>query len=200
MVLEGVTVFLDRDGTLNRDPGYIKSPDQLELFAKVPEALASLKQAGAKLIIVTNQSGIARGLFSQNELEAVHMKLVQLLEAAGVSLDAIYVCPHHPDDGCDCRKPNRGMIDQAVREQRVDLDRSYVIGDQVRDMELARRIGARSILVTTGVVSPQDMEGLEESGLTPDWVASSLAEAADWLIADASRVSVQTGGREVAHP
>ncbi len=200
MFLEGVTVFLDRDGTLNLDPGYIKSPDQLELFAGVPAALARLKRAGAKLIIVTNQSGIARGLFSPNELEAIHMKLVQLLETAGVSLDAIYVCPHHPDDGCDCRKPNRGMVDQAVREQSVDLDRSYVIGDQVRDIELARRVGARSILVTTGAVSPQEIEGLEKSGLTPDWVASSLAEAADWLIADASRLSVQTSGREVAQP
>ncbi len=198
--LDGVTIFLDRDGTLNLDPGYIKSPDQLELFVGVPEALASVKQAGAKLIIVTNQSGIARGLFSHNELEAVHMKLVQLLEVAGVSLDAIYYCPHHPDDGCGCRKPNRGMIDQAVREHGVDLERSYVIGDHARDIELAKRVGVRSILVTTGAVSPEEVDGLKASGLSPDWVAPSLAEAVAWLMTDASTLSVRTGGRGVAHP
>ena len=190
-ILSGYTIFLDRDGTLNFDPGYIKSPDQFELFPGVSEALASLKRAGARLIVVTNQSGIARGFLTRDDLDAVHIKLTRLLDGAGASLDAIYFCPHHPDDGCGCRKPNRGMIDQAVGEWRVNLDRSYLIGDHIRDIELAKQIGARSILVTTGVVPQEEAERLKASGPAPDWIASSLAEAADWLMSDASRLSGQ---------
>jgi heptosyltransferase II len=188
-ILSGYTVFLDRDGTLNHDPGYITSPDQFELFSGVPEALASLKRAGARLIVVTNQSGVARGFLSRDDLDAVHRKLKRLLDDAGAALDAIYFCPHHPNDGCECRKPNRGLIDQAVREWGMDLDRSYLIGDHIRDIELAKRIGARSILVTTGVVSPPEAEGLKTSGPTPDWIAATLGEAADWLLSDAGRLS-----------
>ena len=199
-ILSGYTIFLDRDGTLNPDPGYIKSPDQFELFPGVSEALARLKRAGARLIVVTNQSGIARGLLSRKDLDAVHMKLKRLLDGAGVTLDAIYFCPHHPDDGCECRKPNRGMIDQAVRECGVTLDHSYLIGDHSRDIELAKRVGVRSILVTTGVVAQEEAERLKASGPVPDWIASSLAEAADWLLCDASRLSVQIRGPRVAHP
>jgi heptosyltransferase-2 len=198
--LQEVTIFLDRDGTLNPDPGYIKSPDQLELFPGVSEALARLKRAGARLIVVTNQSGVARGFLTRDDLDAVHMKLMRLLEGAGASPDAIYFCPHHPDEGCDCRKPNRGMIDQAVRERGVNLDRSYLIGDHIRDIELAKRIGARSVLVTTGAVSPPEAEKLKASGTAPDWTASSLAEAADWLLSDASRLSAQIRERQVRHP
>lgn len=199
-ILSGYTIFLDRDGTLNPDPGYIKSPDQFDLFPGVSEALASLKRAGARLIVVTNQSGIARGLLSREDLDAVHRKLTRLLAGAGVALDAIYVCPHHPDDGCECRKPNRGMIDQAVREYGVNLDRSYVIGDHIREIELAKRIGARSILVTTGVVSQQEAESLKASGPTPDWIASSLAEAADRLLSDAGRLSSHACAQQVTRP
>ncbi|MDC8448539.1 MAG: lipopolysaccharide heptosyltransferase II [Nitrospira sp.] len=198
--LSGHTIFLDRDGTLNPDPGYIKSPDQFELFPGVSKVLARLKRAGARLVVVTNQSGIARGLLSRDDLDAVHLKLKHLLGGAGVSLDGIYFCPHHPDDGCDCRKPNRGMIDQAVRELGVNLDRSYLIGDHIRDIELAKGIGARSVLVTTGVISPQEAERLKVSEQAPDWIASSLTEAADWLLADASKLSVQIRDRQVAHP
>ncbi|MBX3303310.1 MAG: lipopolysaccharide heptosyltransferase II [Nitrospira sp.] len=186
-ILSGYTIFLDRDGTLNADPGYIKSPDQLELFPGVPEALARLNRAGARLILVTNQSGIARGLLSQGDLAAIHAKLKHMLNRAGASLEAVYFCPHHPDEGCDCRKPKRGMIDQAVRERGVDLGRAYLIGDHMRDIELAKRVGARSILVTTGVVRPQESEGLKSAGLDPDWIASSMTEAADWLLSDADK-------------
>ena len=189
-VLNGYTIFLDRDGTLNPDPGYIKSPDQFELFPGVPEALARLIRAGARLIVVTNQSGIARGLLSYDDLTAVHAKLNALLDPAGVSLEAIYFCPHHPNDGCDCRKPNRGMIDQAVRERGVDLARSYLIGDHMRDIELAKRIGARSILVTTGVVRPREREGPSATAPTPDWIASSMTDATDWLLSDVGTRSV----------
>lgn len=198
-ILSGYTIFLDRDGTLNADPGYIKSPDQFELFPGVSEALARLKRAGARLIVVTNQSGIARGCFSRDDLDAVHMKLTRLLDGAGVSLDAIYFCPHHPDDGCECRKPNRGMIDQAVRDWGVNLDRSYLIGDKVQDVELAKQVGARSILVTTGVVLPQEIEGLKASGLAADWIAPSLTDAVEWVLSDAGKLSALTNDGRVMH-
>lgn len=198
-ILSGYTIFLDRDGTLNFDPGYINNPDQLALFPGVPEALARLKQAGARLILVTNQSGIARGLLSQGDLAAIHAKLKHILDGAGASLEAIYFCPHHPDDGCDCRKPKRGMIDRAVRERGVDLDRAYLIGDHIRDIELAKRVGARSILVTTGVVRPQEREGLQASTVAPDRIAPSMTEAVDWLLADAGKLSAQRSGGRVMY-
>ena len=193
-ILAGYTIFLDRDGTLNPDPGYIRSPDQFELFPGVAQALAKLGRAGARLIVVTNQSGVARGLFSIGDLEAIHTKLARLLHEAGASLDAVYVCPHHPDDSCHCRKPHTGLIDRAVRERAVDLTRSYLIGDHVRDMELAKRVGSRSILVTTGAVLPQEVEVLRASGFVPDQVASSFDEAAEWLLWDARSRPAISGG------
>ena len=185
--LAGYTIFLDRDGTLNPDPGYIRSSDQYELFPGVPQALARLKQAGARLIVVTNQSGVARGLLSLDDLDAIHQKLRRLLHEAGASLDAIYFCPHHPDEQCRCRKPNTGMIDQALRDGGIELSRSYLIGDQGRDMELAKRIGARSILVTAGADRSRPAATVESAEHEPDWKASSLAEAADWILSDAER-------------
>jgi heptosyltransferase II len=185
--LQGVTVFLDRDGTLNPDPGYIRSPDQFALFPGVAEALAALKQAGAQLIVITNQSGIARGLFTVEALECIHDKLRRLLKATGASLDAVYFCPHHPDDGCRCRKPDTGMIDQAVRERQVDLTRSYFIGDHVRDMQLAKRIGARSILVRTGKEGANAESEVAAHHVIPDAVVPALTEAVEWILADARR-------------
>jgi len=193
-VLSGYTVFLDRDGTLNPDPGYIRSPDQFDLFPGVAQALAKLVRAGARLIVVTNQSGVARGLFSLGDLEGIHAKLTRLLEESGAPLDALYVCPHHPDDACTCRKPNTGLIDQAVRERAVDLSHSYLIGDKVSDVELAKRVGSRSILMTTGAVLPEQAEGLKRSGVIPDLVTSSFDDAAEWLLQDARTRAVFRAG------
>lgn len=179
--LSGYTIFLDRDGTLNPDPGYIRSPEQYELFPGVAEALAKLKQAGARLVVVTNQSGIARGFLSADDLEGVHAKLRRLLEAAGAPLDGLYYCPHHPDEGCVCRKPQPGMIEQAVREHGLDPARAYLIGDHRRDMELARRVGAKSVLVRT----QDDADPSESEAAVPDRVVKSLPEAVEWILADA---------------
>ncbi len=182
--LSSFTVFLDRDGTLNPDPGYIGSPDQFELFPGVAEALAVLKRAGARLVVVTNQSGIARGKFTVDQLTAVHDKLRRLLAAAGAPLDAVYFCPHHPDEGCRCRKPGTAMVEQAVQDLSLDLSRSYLVGDQSRDMQLARRVGAKSILVTTGADSAHTLRELADDEAAPDATARSLREAADWILSD----------------
>ncbi len=198
-VLDGFTVFLDRDGTLNYDPGYLKSAAELSLLPGVAKALARLKAAGAKLVVVTNQSGVGRGLFTLKDLETIHARLQGLLEQEGAVLDAIYFCPHHPDDGCLCRKPGRAMIDRAVAELQLDLRRSYYVGDHLRDMQLARIVGAKPILVTTGAVDAEALNRLgEEQGL-PDKVAGSMDEAAEWILTDAlkslqpSAVSLQHG-------
>jgi heptosyltransferase II len=183
-VLSGYTIFLDRDGTLNPDPGYIGSPDQFELFPGVAAPLARLTRAGARLVVVTNQSGVGRGLFSSTDLDAIHAKLRRLLHDAGALLDAIYVCPHHPDERCGCRKPETGMIDRAVRELGIDLSRSYLIGDHAKDMELAKRVGAKRVWVTT---SEHGALAGTESGEAAAVTASSLDEAVTWILADAAK-------------
>jgi heptosyltransferase-2 len=186
-VLEGVTVFLDRDGTLNYDPGYLKVAVDLKLLAGVGPALARLKRAGARLVVVTNQSGVGRGIVTLKDLEAIHARLQGLLEQEGAGLDAIYFCPHHPNDGCRCRKPNVGMVERAVSELQLDLRRSYLIGDHSRDIQLANRVGAKAILLTPASVDAQALDRLKAEQALPDAVAKSMAEAADWILEDAGK-------------
>ena len=182
--LRGVTVFLDRDGTLNRDNGYVTAPDALELFPGVVEAVARLNRAGVRVVVITNQSGIARGLLDHSTLEQIHDRLRALLEAGGASLDAIYVCPHAPDEGCACRKPGTALAERAVADLGLDLSDAYMVGDQKRDMEMARAVGAKSLLVTTGPTSAQALADLQAEGRQPDYVASGLIEAVEWIIED----------------
>jgi heptosyltransferase-2 len=179
-------VFLDRDGTLNEDTGYVKSPDDLTLLPGVGSALARLAQAGARLIVVTNQSGVGRGYFTCKDLEAIHAKLRLVLAEDGVTLDGLYSCPHHPDDRCNCRKPARVMIDRAVVELQVDLSRAYVIGDSSRDVELAKQVGAKSLLVMTGPQGAEALADLTARGLNPDHVADALPQAVAWIITHAT--------------
>ncbi len=184
--LDGVTVFLDRDGTLNYNPGYLKVAAELKLLAGVGPALARLKGAGAKLVVVTNQSGVGRGIITLKDLEAIHARLEGLLEQRGAALDAIYFCPHHPDDGCRCRKPEVGMVERAVSELQLDLRRSYMIGDHARDIQLAHRVGAKAILLTSVLVDAQALDRLKVEQAMPDAVAKSMAEAVDWILEDAA--------------
>lgn len=195
-LLDGVTVFLDRDGTLNFDPGYLKVAADLKLLAGVGPALARLKDAGARLVVVTNQSGVGRGIFTLKDLEAIHARLEGLLEQEEVSLDAIYFCPHHPDDGCHCRKPNVGMVERAVSELQLDLRRSYLIGDHAGDIQLAKRVGAKAILLTTELVDAQALEALRAAAAMPDAVAQSMPEAVDWILADAAKSAKGRDERE----
>lgn len=193
-LLDGVTVFLDRDGTLNYDPGYLKIAADLKLLAGVGPALARLKKVGAKLVVVTNQSGVGRGFLTLKDLEAIHARLQGLLEQDGVALDAIYFCPHHPDDGCRCRKPNVGMVERAVSELQLDYRRFYLIGDHVRDIQLAHRVGAKSILLTPVPVDAQSLDRLKVEKAMPDAVAKSMTEAVDWILNDAAKKAPQPVG------
>jgi heptosyltransferase-2 len=185
-VLDGYTIFLDRDGTLNEDPGYLKSASEVKLLPGVATALARLKAAGARLVVVTNQSGVGRGFLSLKDLEAIHARLEGLLEQSDAALDAIYFCPHHPDDGCRCRKPATGMVDRAVSELQVDLGKAYLIGDHASDIRLAKAVGVKSILATSGKVDQQALAMLRAAGALPDKVVPSMAEAAEWILNDAA--------------
>ena len=187
--LDGVVVFLDRDGTLNPDSGYIARPEDFELRPGAGDALGRLNRAGARLILVTNQSGVARGRFSLADLDAIHDKLRGLLAEHGSWLDAIYYCPHHPDAGCVCRKPRLGMAEKAIADLGLDRSRLYLVGDQTGDIEMAKGLGARSILVTTGHGFEATLAQLASRHLNPDFVASSLAVATDWIFRDAEMSS-----------
>jgi heptosyltransferase II len=188
-------VFLDRDGTTNRDTGYIKTPDELQIFPGAVEAVARLKQAGARVVMITNQSGVGRGLFSVETLGAIHARLRTVFEAGGAPFDGLYYCPHHPDDGCACRKPGTVMVERAVADLGLDLSRAYVMGDQRRDIDLARRISAKGILVTTGPTSAQALEELRQEGAAPDYVATDLGQAVTWLFGDAEQPADRVPGQ-----
>jgi heptosyltransferase-2 len=191
--LAGVTVFLDRDGTVNRDTGYIRSPQELDLLPGVVEAVARLNRAGARVVLITNQSAIARGFITVDQLKTIHAVLLTRLEAGGARLDAIYYCPHHPNDGCRCRKPQPAMIHRAAADLALDLSRAYVIGDQPRDIELARQVGARGVLVLSGQTPREAVHDGEPSGTAPHFVAEGLGDAVAWILEDV-RKSAQLSG------
>ena len=184
--LDEVTVFFDRDGTLNPDPGYIGRPEDFALHPGAGAALSRLNRGGARLILVTNQSGIARGMFTLADLEAIHHKLQTLLALHGARLDAIYHCPHHPDECCTCRKPAIGMAERAIAEFALNRSRIYLVGDQSSDIEMAKRLEARSIFVTTGHGSRETLAALSARRLKPDYVANCLDIAVDWIFRDAN--------------
>ncbi len=152
-------VFIDRDGTLIQEREYLADPDGVELVPGVPEALEALRQAGYVLVVTTNQSGIARGYYTEEEYRAVAKRLDEVLEAEGTPVDATFYCPHHPDHTgpCACRKPGTGMHMQAARELDLDPVRSWFVGDKVKDVLPARTLGGRGgVLVRTGFGSEEE--------------------------------------------
>jgi histidinol-phosphate phosphatase family protein len=170
-------VFLDRDGTLNEDPGYLNNPDRLRLLPGVKDALQRLREAGFLLVVVTNQSGISRGKITRPQLVSIHARMDELL---GFSIDRYQVCDHLPEDGCLCRKPSPELLISASRELRIDLSQSFMVGDRKIDLQAGRSAGCRgSALVRTGV-------GFEElRQLTPgeaDFVGADLSEVASWIL------------------
>ncbi|MHC4808016.1 MAG: D-glycero-alpha-D-manno-heptose-1,7-bisphosphate 7-phosphatase [Planctomycetota bacterium] len=173
-------IFLDRDGTLIEDPGYISNPDQVRLLDGVAEALAEFKALGYKLIVTSNQSGVARGIVTEKALEETHNRLKQLLAEKGGHLDKIYCCPCHPDGvipkyrkESDWRKPNPGMLLAAADELDVDLSQSWVIGNEGRDVEAGLRAGCKTIILD----SPSHDKKIELGQVNPDYRAVNMKEA-----------------------
>ena len=143
-------VFLDRDGTIGEELGYVNHIDRFQIFPFAAESIRQLNEAEIPVIVVTNQSGIARNIFPESLVHEVHKKMVAELAAGGAWIDAIYFCPHKSEETCECRKPKPGMLEQAAREHALDLAASWVVGDRYADLEMAHTAGARGILVMTG--------------------------------------------------
>jgi len=202
-------VFLDRDGTINEEVGYLDHPEKLKLIPGAAEAIRLINASGMKAVVVTNQSGVARGFFDELVVRAVHDRLRELLRAEGGFLDGIYFCPHHPTEGrgryllsCDCRKPAPGLLIRAAAELDLDPAGSYMVGDTLKDIEAGERIGARGVLVRTGygAESAAALESCEEplrkipgksahSGeethvVRPAHIAGDILAAVRWLLKD----------------
>lgn len=173
-------VFLDRDDTIARDVQYCSDPKDFELLPRVPEAIRLLNQHGYKVVVITNQSGIARGYFTEHTLSIIHQKMKTELLKHNASLDAIYICPHHPDERCECRKPKPSLIIRAANDIGIALEQSYMIGDDVKDVQAGRAAGCRTVRLTTD----PNREDAESRRLS-DHIAADLFDAVQWLLRDA---------------
>ncbi len=165
-------VILDRDGTIVVDRGYLDDPQQLRLLPGAAEGLRLLHAAGHPLIVITNQSGVGRGLFTLEQLQSVHQRFAAMLADAGAPLAGLYCCPHRPEDGCDCRKPNTALLQAAAAMIGFEPAAAIVVGDKSSDIELGRRVGATTILVSTGTAAS------DGGPVDPDYIARDLVEAA----------------------
>ncbi len=184
-------IFLDRDGTLNEEVHYLYRQEDLRLLSGVPEAVRLLREAGFKIVVITNQAGVARGYYTCEDVENLHRYMNNLLEKEGARIDAFYYCPHHPEYGvgiyrqvCRCRKPDIGMFEKAEENFEVDKAHSYMIGDKRLDIQAGKNYGVFSILVGTGYGAGLKEES-DEKGEEPfyDFYAKTLVDAAEYIIA-----------------
>jgi len=170
-------VFLDRDGTIGEELGYVNHIDRFQIFPYAAEAIRKLNQANIPVIVVTNQSGIARNIFPESLVHEVHKKMVAELAAGGAWIDGIYFCPHKSEDACECRKPNPGLLERAAREHSLDLSASWIVGDRYADLEMGHAAGARGILVMTGYGRGEYELHRAAWPRQPDALAENLSDA-----------------------
>ena len=182
-------VFLDRDGTVTEEVGYVNHPSRLRLIPGAAEGIRMLNGAGVPVILATNQAGVARGYFTEGLVKEVMGRLNELLKAQGARLDAVYYCPHHPSAGappyraeCDCRKPKPGMLLRASLELGLDLSRSFVVGDKISDVAFAKAAGARGVMVLTGYGLGEHTYQRESWTVQPVYLADDLCAAAEWIL------------------
>jgi D-glycero-D-manno-heptose 1,7-bisphosphate phosphatase len=192
-------IFLDRDGTLIEEVGYLNHLDRLRMLPRAGEAVRRINESGFLAFLVTNQSGVARRFFGLDLVQEAHGRIAAHLAESGAKLDGYYLCPHHPDaldpefkKACSCRKPRPGMILRAAEEHGLDISRSYMVGDSATDMETARNAGMRSVLVLTGYGRGDRESRVPERGLKPAYVAEDLHDAVEWIL--------KSEGREGALP
>ena len=182
-------IFLDRDGTLNEEVGYITEPAQFRLYDFATEAVRAINDAGWRAIVVTNQAGVARGFYDEDFLAGIHRQMQSMLETNGAVIDAVYYCPHHPEVGeppyclvCDCRKPKPGMLERAARDFDLNLPECFVIGDRYGDVALAHAVGARGVLLLSGHGRSEYENDRDAWPREPDHVAENLMEAVRWVL------------------
>ncbi|MBZ0200026.1 MAG: HAD-IIIA family hydrolase [Ignavibacteriaceae bacterium] len=181
-------IFLDRDGTLNEDPGYLGNPDKVILYPGTGKALSNFKkQLGFKFIVISNQSGIARGLISIENVEAVNKKINVLLSNDDVQIDAFYYCPYHPEfseiEKCGCRKPSPEMVFYAAKKENIDLTHSYFVGDSISDIECGINAGLKTVLVKTGC-GKDSIYRLQKENKFPTFVADNISDACNFIYND----------------
>lgn len=183
-MLSDFAVFVDRDGTINVDVDFLSSPGQIHMIPRSADAIRELNELNIPVVVITNQSGIARGLYSENDLHVVHRAMDGILKKAGASVLDYFYCPHHPDEGipqyrieCECRKPKPGMLNQAKQKYGFDLSRSFVVGDKCIDVQTGKAVGAVSIQVSTGYGEKEK----ELCGNERDYYASDLYDAVQFI-------------------
>ncbi len=176
-------VFIDRDGTIIHERNYLRLVKDIRIFPFAIEALALLRSAGFKLVLITNQSGIGRGYFTEKKLHQIHHSLQKQLARKKVAFDGVYYCPHHPEANCDCRKPRLGLVKQAARDLHLSLKHSFTIGDHVNDFRLGQNMGGKGIFVLTGHGHEEHKKiRSRKEELRPDAVLKNVLEAARWII------------------
>jgi len=189
-------VFMDRDDTLIRDTGYLSDPAAVEPLEGACEAVRRLNEAGIPVIVVTNQSGVARGFFDEERLQEIHSRLVEVFADMGARIDAVYSCPHHPEGvveryrlACRCRKPEPGMLIDAARDFGLDLGSCFLVGDKPHDIEAIHRVGGRGVLVgdPVGVDAPNPAS-------MPDFVARDIRQAVEWILGKIMAEGGEGGG------
>jgi D-glycero-D-manno-heptose 1,7-bisphosphate phosphatase len=180
-------VFLDRDGTLNEEMGYINHLSRFRLLPQAISAIRRLNEAGLKVVVVTNQSGAARGYFPASLVDEIHALLQKILAVGGAHLDGIYACLHGPDEGCACRKPKPSLIQQAARDLDLDLSRSYLVGDRYKDIETAANAGVKGILVLSGYGRGEYDYLRAVQPVQPVFVAPDLEAAVEWILQDLAK-------------
>ena len=180
-------VFLDRDGTIIEEVGYLDRPERVEFFPWTIDAVRVLNRAGLAVVLVSNQSGVARGFFSEAVVDEVHRRMAAMLNEGGAHIDAYYYCPHHPDGKvpaftrkCECRKPGRALVDKAARELGIDPARSFVVGDRWLDIALGQAVGAQSVLVRTGYGASE--EDKQPADVKADAIVDNLIAASSWIL------------------
>lgn len=178
----GRAIFLDRDGVLCEDRvDYVKSWDEFIFIPTAAEAIRKINAAGLPIFVVTNQSGVSRGVFTHETVEQIHTTMQNSLRAQGAHVDAFYFCPHTDADQCGCRKPKAGMLRQAAKEHGIDLSRSFMVGDALRDIQAATSAGVTPILVKTGRGSSQ-MTQIEDPSQQPARISEDVLEAVDYIL------------------
>jgi D-glycero-D-manno-heptose 1,7-bisphosphate phosphatase len=182
-------VFLDRDGTIGEEKGYVNHIGRFEVFPFAAGAIRQLNRADIPVIVVTNQSGIARNIFPESLVHQVHKKMIAQLAAEGAWIDAVYFCPHKSEDACECRKPNPGMLQRAAREHSLDLSASWVVGDRYADLEMAFAAGGRGVLVMTGYGRGEYEWHRSAWPRQPDALADNLRDAVRHILLDGVRAA-----------
>lgn len=180
--MKNKAVFIDRDGTINIDGPYLSDPDRFEMYPGVGNGIKALKENGFKIIVITNQSGIARGYFTENDLAEIHAKMKREFKKFNVELDGIYYCPHHPDDGCNCRKPKTGLFDKAIKEHDIDVKKSYMLGDKNLDVVAGRNVGTKTVLIPVPGTTGKTAIEKSKKDSCPDYIARDFTDAIEWIL------------------